>query len=1282
MLKYHGSVAALIVSMALIVASQSAAQTACFDYHPIDTERSSTTYSAFAQDVAISGTLAAIVCSNLSLNVIDISNPDNISLMRNIYRQYPPTTILPEYKCVAFSSGLIYAPYENAYQQGSYHIAVYDPTIYPDPLVGELSIPSQANAIVVSNRVAYIADEQGFKILDLTNSNPAYWYVRAALPLSYPANDLALVDQYVYVADGEGGMLVVNCTDLNAPAVVGNFFFGLGHEYYSVCVMNNTLCLGNKGFFELADITNRTIPTFYQERILLQGCLVDLSADTSTAYAVVYGAGMARIDCSAPANPILAGVESGAVWAGSSSLGNVYAAEMGGTFRCLLGSSIINRQYQIGTGHTMAHAHSIAVQGQYAYVANDEGYPNKSLTSCGVDPDQQDNSLEVINVSDPSNPLHVTSRTAIGPESWPAGVSCVRAMGQYLYAGLGYGGIAIYDISSPDTPLELSRAFTDPVGADLYTGDIDVHDNTLYFTTGALHIVNIADPSSPVYLTSLPGAHRGVRVENDIMYVASVWNGLRIYNVANPSAPVLLGEWHDAQSHARRLEVRNGIVYLIDNIAHDRFLIIDARNPANPTLLDSVNLSNYAEDLAVTGNTAYVAIFEGGMTVLDVSDPANIEVIGTVASYDTIMDVCVAGDYIYVAEAWNRMSVASRQCGDYDATTVRYEDRSSETNMDYDGTPYSSVTMDYNNDGRKDIFISIKDAAGVLYRQQGTMSEHAVPILDNRNFYDFLGGSAPQAGYRGLAVADYDNDGHSDFFASAATGARLYHNTGGAFTDVAGSTGIAVKATDSWGGCWGDYDRDGKVDLFITRGIQTGQDPTPDGIASAQGYLMSNQGSSFLDISTFCGINTGNPTASVAAAWVDVDGDNDLDLYLGELRPYNGVNTSRFYIQDDNGHFTEENTSRIGLLTAGISSVTWADYDNDGDQDLTLGSQIHNPLVYINDGTGHFGGSTIMTLDVNNSHNIGVMAYDHNLDGRLDALVLPENASDHPWLLGNCMVNSGMIFADQSQTARLDVSTGRVDGAVAADFNEDGDQDVYLGRARTTENRKYFYRAVQENETDAPAYDWVGIRLQAGPGNNKAAVGTKVKLVIGTSYQQMRQVDGGSGRGGQSDNLLMFGLGDMTGAVQAVVKWPGGFSQTVGLTRNQITTIIDDTNPTVVGSSVTSTYTPKPGQKADWLFEWETQYNCAESLDKVMISDGSNPPQCETFGSIVLQPGSPGVVHSVRRKPGGGYVHSLKWTDVNCIPPCTYNYQVQSATDSQHQSTSAQKQIKIKICIN
>lgn len=622
-------------------------------------------------------------------------------------------------------------------------------------------------------------------------------------------------------------------------------------------------------------------------------------------------------------------------------------------------------------------------------------------------------------------------------------------------------------------------------------------------------------------------------------------------------------------------------------------------------------------------------------------------------------------------------------------SVVRYEDRSGETALRYEGTPYSSITFDYSGDGRKDMFISIKNDNGVLYRQQDFLSEHNMPVFDVRTDYDFEGGSAPQAGLRGLAYADYDNDGDIDFFAAAESNARLYCNmdpdsthADRYFADNVEETNMDGWVDHSWSGSWGDYDRDGRVDLLVCRGIQAGQNPNPAEMDTACTRLLRNQGTTFMDLATYVHIYAGSATGSVSSSWADVDGDNDLDLFVGELRSDNGVNTSRLYINNDNGFFTEDYANRFPELTPEISGVTWADYDNDGDLDLSLASQTKNPQLFINDGTGHFTNAGATTMNIGAKPSIGLMAFDHDLDSKVDALVLPDSSLYHPWMMANISAGGGPVFDDQSAIVNLASSLGRVDGAVVADYNGDGDEDIYLGRLIPQGEDTYFYRSVQSTGAEAPVNDWVGIRLQAGGGNNRAAIGAKVKLLVGAGYQQVRQIDGGSSRGGQADNTLIFGLGDIQGTVQAVVKWPGGYQQTVTVDRNEITTIVDDTTPGIVAGSVSSSYVAKANRKADWIFTWETQYSCDPALDSVTITDGTNPPQCEPLGSVTLQPGMPGVDHTCVRKPGGGYTHTLKWLNMNCYAICEYNYYVHSETDSQHQSTSQTKQIRIRVCIN
>ena len=72
----------------------------------------------------------------------------------------------------------------------------------------------------------------------------------------------------------------------------------------------------------------------------------------------------------------------------------------------------------------------------------------------------------------------------------------------------------------------------------------------------------------------------------------------------------------------------------------------------------------------------------------------------------------------------------------------------------------------------------------------------------------------------GVAIADYDNDGRDDVYITALEGDRLFHNQGnGKFTDVTKASGIQ-NANFGTSAAWLDYDRDGKVDLFVANYVQ------------------------------------------------------------------------------------------------------------------------------------------------------------------------------------------------------------------------------------------------------------------------------------------------------------------------------------------------------------------------------------------------------------------------------------------------------------------------------
>ncbi len=232
----------------------------------------------------------------------------------------------------------------------------------------------------------------------------------------------------------------------------------------------------------------------------------------------------------------------------------------------------------------------------------------------------------------------------------------------------------------------------------------------------------------------------------------------------------------------------------------------------------------------------------------------------------------------------------------------------------------------------------------------------------------------------GVALFDYDNDGRLDiFFANGAPLSdptapgtipqkagpkdwnRLYHQKDdGTFEDVTEKAGLAGAGYDM-GVAVGDYDNDGYEDLYVT------------GYGGNRLYHNNGNGT-FADVTEASG--TGGSGWSTSAAWVDLDNDGRLDLvvlrylkwdfsdlYCGEHREgYRSYcHPDLFppivplvYHNDGNGHFTEV-AAKIGLDKPGKGlGISIADYDRDGHTDIFVANDSMQEFLYHNKGNGTF----------------------------------------------------------------------------------------------------------------------------------------------------------------------------------------------------------------------------------------------------------------------------------------------------------------------------------------
>jgi tetratricopeptide (TPR) repeat protein len=295
----------------------------------------------------------------------------------------------------------------------------------------------------------------------------------------------------------------------------------------------------------------------------------------------------------------------------------------------------------------------------------------------------------------------------------------------------------------------------------------------------------------------------------------------------------------------------------------------------------------------------------------------------------------------------------------------------------------------------------------------------------------------------GLVFFDYDGDGDRDLFVVAPERERLLRNDGGRFVDVTDSAmfGRRPEGAIGIGAVAADYDNDGRPDLFVLR----------DG-ASA---LYRNQGDgTFRDVTAQAGIPRLAHLA-LAAAFVDLDHDGDLDLFIAGFadlaRPPAGEPDRQVTFPDDfpaaphlllrnngNGTFTDITAAaQLAGPTGHAIAVAPTDYDNRRDVDLLILHAEGRPALFRNMRDGTF-------RDV--AKEVGI-----TLEGRFRALAMGDVNKDG---------FTDFFFGAEEAGSRLALSDGRgrfalaaapVEAATAAqfvDYDNDGLLDLVVGSAR------------------------------------------------------------------------------------------------------------------------------------------------------------------------------------------------------------------------------------------
>jgi hypothetical protein len=423
-----------------------------------------------------------------------------------------------------------------------------------------------------------------------------------------------------------------------------------------------------------------------------------------------------------------------------------------------------------------------------------------------------------------------------------------------------------------------------------------------------------------------------------------------------------------------------------------------------------------------------------------------------------------------------------------------FEDCSARAGLDVQVGALNCNHADYDNDGDLDI----------LLLRGGWESPRRPSLLRNESdgrFTDVTvaAGLCDPIESQAAAWADFDCDGHVDLYIGGENQpkqpdprnrGRLYRNNGnGTFTDIADSAGVRNDRFAK-GVAWGDYDNDGRPDLYVSN------------LHQANRLYHNNGDGTFTDVAARLGVT--EPSASFSCWFWDYDNDGWLDIFVTGSR----------------ATLSEIILSQLGRPTGGERPRL---YHNDGGRaftDVTLEAGLDR--VWLPMGS-NFG-------DVDN-------------DGFLD-FYLGTGSPPYSYLVPNVLMQSvgGRRFEDVTIAS----GTGHLQkghGIAFADWDRDGDVDLFLESGGTVPGDKA-HNVLFENPGHGNR--WLTLRL-VGSKSNRAALGARVHITLSgpDGRRSIHRVIGGGSSFGNNPLTSTIGLGRANAIDAMEVTWPDGGTREV-----------------------------------------------------------------------------------------------------------------------------------------
>lgn len=518
-------------------------------------------------------------------------------------------------------------------------------------------------------------------------------------------------------------------------------------------------------------------------------------------------------------------------------------------------------------------------------------------------------------------------------------------------------------------------------------------------------------------------------------------------------------------------------------------------------------------------------------------------------------------------------------CATVAMAQIRFEDVTPKSRIDFrlnngaQGSLYQPELMpggvaafDFDNDGCMDLFFA--NGAGLPSLKKTGRGFHNRLYRGHCDFrftdVTARSGLAGEGYSMAVAAADYDNDGFTDLFVAGVHRNFLYRNRGdGTFEDVSARAGIVTKDTQkdwSISAAWLDYDRDGRLDLFVSNYVHWDPakeapcgDPShriychPKSYAPQHHRLFRNQGDgTFADVSRDSGI-AASPGKGMGVCVADAGNDGWPDVFVAN----DSVPGQLF--NNKHGRFVEAGLEAgvaypdSGKAIAGMG-CGFRDIDGDGRPDVLVTGMVNDSyLLFRNLGRDLLFEDFTARAGLARStvHLTGWSAglFDFDNDGFLDLFTANSHFPRLERQMGMDPRLANSVFRGSSGDRFIDVSAAAGDllakraffrGTAFADFDRDGLLDAVV---TALGDRPLILRNVS-----ASAYHWIALAL-TGKASNRQGLGSRVSAVLPGGTVLHGYLTTSVGYASSSEPLLRFGLGPHSRVASIEIQWPGGANQ-------------------------------------------------------------------------------------------------------------------------------------------